>query len=128
VLALARERFLALTEDSPRLGLKVMGRFAAILAERLQVTTDLLRDTVHWGLEVAGAAQLDLHHVLRTQAVLEAALGNGDRIRGHLVKVDVTQGGGLVLTITDEDAVHLVPWHAVVSLRLGRAQLLTGEA
>lgn len=125
VLALSRDSFLALTEAEPRLGLKIMGRFAALLAERLHVTTDLLRDTVHWGLEVSGAAALDLHHVIRARASLVAALQNGDRVRGQLVKVEPTQGG-LMLTIIDDEALHLVPFHAVVSLTLDKAQLMPG--
>lgn len=129
VLALSRERFVELTEESPRLGVKVMGRFAAILAERLHLTTDLLRDTIRWGLEVSGAAALDLHHVVRSSASLVASLSNGDRVTGQLVKVEPTQGG-LMLTIADDEALHLVPYHAVVSLRLDRGQVLpdAGEA
>lgn len=129
VLALTRERFLELTEESPRLGVKVMGRFAAVLAERLHQTTDLLRDTVRWSLEVSGAAALDLHHVLRTSASLVASLVSGERIAGRLVKVEPTPGG-LMLTITDDEAVHLVPFHAVASLRMAKDQVLTdaGEA
>lgn len=125
VLALSRERFLALTEESPRLGLKVMGRFAAILAERLHLTTDLLRDTVRWGLEVSGAAALDLHHVISASANLVASLTNGDRIAGRLVKVEPTPGG-LMLTIADGEALHLVPYHAVASLRMNKAEVLPG--
>lgn len=125
VLGLSRDRFLELTGDSPRLGVKVMGRFAAILAERLQLTTDLLRDTVQWGLEVSGAAALDLHHIVRAQPSLVVALSNGDRIRGRLVKVERTEGG-LMLTVADDDAMHLLPWHSVVSLKLGREQVMPG--
>lgn len=125
VLALSRERFHELTLDAPRLGVKVMGRFAAILAERLQLTTDLLRDTLQWGLEVSGAAALDLHHVIRAQPALVVALGNGDRLRGRLVKVERTEGG-LMLSVADDDALHLLPWHAVVSLTVSQDQLLPG--
>ncbi|MBL4843924.1 MAG: cyclic nucleotide-binding domain-containing protein, partial [Planctomycetes bacterium] len=60
VLILSREGFESLVENEAVLGLKVMGRFAAALADRLRLTTQLLTETVSWGLEVSGAARLDL--------------------------------------------------------------------
>lgn len=123
VLALSRDGFDLLTEKQPALGLKVMGRFAGMLADRLRVTTDLLRDTVSWGLEVSGAAGLDLHRVIEVQAQLELSLSNGERVRGHLIKVDRSSAGTL-LTISGTDGqLHLVPYHALVVIRLGK-QLL----
>jgi CRP/FNR family cyclic AMP-dependent transcriptional regulator len=127
VLALTRDGFGGLADRSPQLGLKVMGKLATVLAERLQTTTDLLRDTVNWSLEVSGAAQLDLHHVIQARASVEVALTNGDRLKGQILKVEQTAGGVIVTLAGDGDALHLLPWHAVMSLRLSRAQVLGAE-
>ncbi len=126
VLALTKASFVKLTEDAPTLGLKIMGRFAAMLADRLRVTTDLLRDTVQWGLEVSGAAGLDLHRVSQAQSGLSVALVNGDRITGRLLKAEKNDAGILLTISGNDDQVHLVPYHAVVAIQLGK-EILDAE-
>lgn len=123
VLVLTRDGFGAFAAADPALGLKVVGRFAAILADRLQATTDLLRDTVRWGLEVSGAAALGLHRILQARAAVEVRLVTGDHVAGRLLKVERADGGPLLVVADHAEGLHLVPYHAVASLRVGRALL-----
>jgi CRP/FNR family transcriptional regulator, cyclic AMP receptor protein len=127
VLALSKASFVKLTEDAPALGLKIMGRFAAMLADRLRVTTDLLRDTVQWGLEVSGAAGLDLHRLSQAQSRLSMTLVNGDRIAGRLLKAEKNDAGILLTMSGTDDQLHLVPYHSVVAIRVGKAILEAGD-
>lgn len=126
VLALSKQSFLVLTEEAPALGLKIMGRLAAMLADRLRVTTDLLRDTVQWGLEVSGAAGLDLQRLSQAQSRLTFTLSNGDVIVGRLLTSEKNDAGILLTISADDDELNLVPYHAVVSIRLSKA-VLGGE-
>lgn len=126
ILALTQESFLGLIDKEPGLGLQVMGRFAATLADRLRVTTELLRDTVSWGLEVTGAASLDLHRVIESQAFLSVALSNGERVAGRLLKVDKNDVGTILTVSGLDDELHLIPYHAVIAIRL-RPELIKGE-
>jgi CRP-like cAMP-binding protein len=126
VLALSGDSFEKLTEEAPTLGLKIMGRFAAMLADRLRATTDLLRDTVQWGLEVSGAAGLDLQRLTHAQSRLAVTLVNGAVLNGRLIAAEKNDAG-LLLTISgDDDELDLIPYHAVVSIRLAKS-LLGGE-
>lgn len=127
VLALSRDSFDTLLREAPGLGLKVMGRFAAMLADRLRVTTELLSDTVRWGLEVSGAASLDLHRVIEAQARLEVALTNGERVTGRLLKVDRTAAGTFLTISSGDGRLHLVPYHALVVIRTGKDLLQIAE-
>jgi CRP/FNR family transcriptional regulator, cyclic AMP receptor protein len=126
VLALSKASFVKLTEEAPALGLKIMGRFAAMLAERLRVTTDLLRDTVQWGLEVSGAAGLDLERLTHAQAGLTVTLVSGDVVSGRLLAAEKNDAGILLTISGDDDQLSLVPYHAVVSICTAKA-LLGGE-
>ncbi|MGE0708773.1 MAG: cyclic nucleotide-binding domain-containing protein [Planctomycetota bacterium] len=128
LLVLARDGFIRLTEEEPVLGLKVMGRFAAALADRLRTTTQLLTDTVKWGLEVSGAASLDLHHVISVHATLALALSNGERVVGRLLKVERAEAGTLITLLGRDGQLHLVPFHAVVAMRLNPEILAPAEA
>jgi CRP-like cAMP-binding protein len=123
VLAFSREGFERLTEEAPGLGLKIMGRFAAMLAERLRLTTNLLRDTVQWGLEVSGAAALDLQGLVQSQATLTAQLVNGRTVTGRLLKVEKNEAGYALTMADEDDGVHLVPYHALVALEFSRTLL-----
>lgn len=125
LLVLSREGFVALTDQEPVLGLKVMGRFAAALAERLRTTTQLLTDTVKWGLEVSGAAALDLHHVLAVHATLSLALTNGERVVGRLLKVERSDVGATITLLGRDGQLHMIPYHAVVAIRLNPDILAT---
>jgi CRP-like cAMP-binding protein len=127
VLAMSRDSFTTLTEEAPALGMKVMGRMAAMLANRLRVTTDLLRDTVQWGLQLSGAAALDLHHIAATQTQLAVDLSHGVTLEGRLLAAEKTDAG-LMLTFSGGDGdLHLVPYHAVVRIRLPKDVLGDSE-
>lgn len=125
VLVLTRDGFLGLAERDPALGFKIMGRLAAILAQRLQTTTDLLRDTVRWSLEISGAAELDLQHLIHAHPNVEVRLAGGETFHGRLLKAEPTAHGELLLTFADvHDDLRLVPFHALTSLRLAKATAL----
>ena len=125
LLVLSREGFESLVDNEPVLGLKVMGRFAAMLADRLRLTTQLLSETVSWGLEVSG---LNLQHVLEVQATMAVSLTNGERVVGRLLKVEANDLGATLTLMGRDGQLHLIPYHAVVAIRLDRALLNSGEA
>lgn len=127
LLVLSRDGFESLVEHEPVLGLKVMGRFSAMLADRLRLTTQLLSDTVSWGLEVSGATRLDLQHILEVQASLAVSLSNGERVVGRLLKVEANDLGTTLTLMGRDGELHLIPYHAVVAIRLDRALLNAGE-
>ncbi len=117
VLAIDRESFQRLIQERSILGAKMLGRFAATLAERLRFTNDLLRDTVAWGLEVSGATALNLQGIIKQDPEVTVSLTSGREITGRLLKVERTQTG-LDLLVKDDrdDRLFLLPYHAVVSL------------
>lgn len=128
LLVLSRDGFDALIEREPVLGLKVMGRFAAMLADRLRLTTQLLSDTVSWGLEVSGAASLDLQHILEVQATIAVSLSNGERLVGRLLKVETNALGTALMLYGRDSQIHLIPYHAVVAMRLDQGLLDSGAS
>ena len=123
LLILSREGFESLVDNEPVLGLKVMGRFAAMLADRLRITTQLLTETVNWGLEVSGAARLDLQHVLEGRATMAVSLSNGERVVGRLLKVESNTLGTSLTVLGRDQQLHLIPYHAVVAIRLDQSLL-----
>ncbi len=128
VLVLTRDGFLGLAERDPALGFKIMGRLAAILAQRLQTTTELLRDTVRWSLEISGAAELDLQHLIHAHPNVEVQVAGGETFEGRLLKAEPTARGELLLTFADiRDDLRLVPFHALTSLRLPKAIALASS-
>jgi len=125
---LTRDGFLGLAERDPALGFKIMGRLAAILAQRLQTTTELLRDTVRWSLEISGAAELDLQHLIHAHPNVEVQVAGGETFEGRLLKAEPTARGELLLTFADiRDDLRLVPFHALTSLRLPKAIALASS-
>lgn len=117
VLALAREPFETLVREAPALGARILGRFAATLAERLRFTNDLLRDTVAWGLDVSGAAALNLEGIVHAQPVIDVRLGSGQEVVGRLLKVEHhAHGIDLLVRETRDEKLYLIPYHAVVSI------------
>jgi len=117
VLVLGHDAFERLVSDDPRLGAKLLGRFAATLAERLRLTNELLGETVAWGLEVSGASALNLEGVVKLNPEVELRLSNGHEIVGKLLKVDKHDHGVDILVRQERDErLFLVPYHAVVSI------------
>jgi len=72
-----------------------------------------------WGLQVSGAAQISMSHLVSSGAEVDLHLRDGRDLRGRLVRSD-TDAGGLTLWVrTDDDRLHLVPFHAVNELVCG---------
>jgi CRP-like cAMP-binding protein len=117
VLAIGRDAFQKLVKEKSELGAKMLGRFAATLAERLRLTNDLLRDTVAWGLEVSGAAALNLQEIIKVAPTVSVTLTTGKEIVGRLLKVEKSATGVDILMKEDrDDRLVFVPYHAVVSI------------
>ena len=129
VLGLGREAFQKLVTERTELGAKILGRFAATLAERLRLTNDLLRDTVAWGMEVSGAAALNLQGIIKLAPEVTVELSSGRAIAGRLLKVEKS-AVGLDLLIKEErdERLVLVPYHAVVSISFPGEQLAHSNA
>src|SRR5581483_8997755 len=103
--------------ERSELGTKMLGRFAATLAERLRLTNELLRDTVAWGMEVSGAAALNLHGIIKLAPQVTVTLSNGREVLGRLLKVERGPAGcDLLLKEERDERLVLVPYHAVVSI------------
>ncbi|HZU97967.1 MAG TPA: cyclic nucleotide-binding domain-containing protein [Planctomycetota bacterium] len=132
VLALGREEFERLVSENPKLGAKILGRFAATLAERLRLTNELLRDTVAWGLDVSGAKALNLDGIVHMNPLVELRLSSGREISGKLLKVERHERGlDLLVKREQDERLVLVPYHALVSIEFPGEQLATatsGEA
>jgi CRP-like cAMP-binding protein len=120
VLNLTREAYETLSTRQPQLALKILGRFATMLAERLALTTDLLRDTVQWSLQVQGAASLDLHRVMHSRAEITVTLSNGAPVVGQLLKVEENEAGRMLTLSSSDGGLYMIPYHAVVSLQVPR--------
>lgn len=117
VLAIGRASFQQLVSERSELGTKMLGRFAATLAERLRLTNDLLRDTVAWGMDVSGAAALNLQGIIKLAPEVTVELSSGRSIVGRLIKVDRSAAGVDLLVREERDErLVLVPYHAVVSI------------
>jgi CRP-like cAMP-binding protein len=117
VLAIGRDSFERLIKDRSELGAKMLGRFAATLAERLRFTNDLLRDTVSWGLEVSGASALNLQGIIKQNPEVTITLASGREVVGRLLKVEKTEFGIDLLVKEDrDDRLFLLPYHAVTSI------------
>jgi CRP/FNR family transcriptional regulator len=129
VLAIGRDSFQKLVAERSALGAKMLGRFAATLAERLRFTNDLLRDTVAWGLDVSGAAALNLQGIIKLAPELTVALSNGREIVGKLLKVERgAQGLDLTLKEDRDDRLYLIPYHAIVSIAFPGEHLATRQS
>lgn len=127
VWALGQTGFQRLCEGEPRLGVKVLGRFALLLAERLRLTTELLRDTVRWSTRLASAPP-DLRAAIESQAPVALALTGGQELLGRLAKLERSEVGAVVSLVEEEGTLHLVPWHAVQSIRYLTSPLAGVEA
>jgi CRP-like cAMP-binding protein len=117
VLELGREQFERLIREAPELGAKILGRFAAALAERLRVTNELLRDTIAWGLDVSGAKDLNLDGLVKLNPDVEVRLSSGQDVVGKLLKVEKhAHGVDLIVKEDRDERLFMIPYHAVVAI------------
>jgi CRP-like cAMP-binding protein len=129
ILAIGRESFQTLVAERSALGAKMLGRFAATLAERLRFTNDLLRDTVAWGLDVSGASALNLQGIIKLAPEVTITVSTGREISGRLLKVERNATGVDLLVKEDRDErLVFVPYHAVVSISFPGEQVASSNA
>ena len=103
----------------PEVGLLIMGRLASMMMERLRHTNQRLKESLNWGLEVAGAAQLSMRDLVASGAMVALHLQDGQHHFGRLVRMDQDAGSVTLWLRTDDDRLHLVPFHAITELVCG---------
>lgn len=101
------------------LGVKLYRRLAETVSMRLRATNDLLRDACDWGLEVSGAAALNLHEVVSGRVDIEILISGGQVLRGRILKVDQSKAGHEVTLQDGEGRLHVIPYHAVLDIVVG---------
>lgn len=105
----------------------VVAALATGLARHTHIAMDLLRQNMAWTLEVSGAAQLNLHRLMGDRVRIVVDRVRGDSLAGTLLKVEPSAAGYDLLVKTDEDRVHLVPYHAVTGISFGAKDIQPEE-
>jgi len=104
---------------NPEEGLLIMGRLAAMMMDRLRTTNEALKDSLAWGIEVSGAAQLSMRDLVSTGAEVDIHLRGSRHLKGRLVRADQDAGSVTLWLRTEDDRLHLVPFHAIIELVCG---------
>ncbi len=98
------------------LGVMVLGRLGSMMLDRLRNTNSLLRETVSWGVEVAGAARVGLEGLVTAQQQVKVQLVSGRDVSGRLVKAEEGPEGIEIWIASNDGQVHLVPYRAIAEL------------
>jgi CRP-like cAMP-binding protein len=117
MLVLRGEDFKSIVDKLPLSGVKILQGLTLTLINRLSLTNDLLRNTMSWGLEVAGASKLGFRRLMAQSAQVRVVLMNGREIDGRLVKVDSDDMGGVHIMVRDnEERAHILPYHGILDV------------
>jgi len=115
-LEITREAFEEYLKKHPESGVNIVLALAVGLARQLRIAVDLFRQNLSWTLDVSGAAALNLSQLSADSTELELTLVNGKQLEGTLLKVESGATGHQLLIRDAGHRVHLVPYHALVSL------------
>lgn len=102
----------------PEYGVKVLGRLGAMMLKRLRDMNEMFRETVIWGMEVSGATQLGLEHLVGQSLSVVVHLLSGREVRGRVVRVDAGEDDKELWLSDESGVVHMVPWHAVAEIEM----------
>ena len=97
---------------------KLLRLFNVILNQRLRIAMNSLRQNVEWGLQVSGLASLDISQLIVNQVNIVIHLVNGHQLEGVIVKAEEHPSGFELFVKTDDNNLHFVPYHAIVSASL----------
>lgn len=99
-------------------GVMVLGRLGSMMLDRLRNTNSLLRETVAWGVEVAGAARVGLESLVTAHQTVSVQLVSGRDLRGRLVKAEQGPEGLEIWISVPEGGVHLIPYRSIAEMVL----------
>lgn len=97
---------------------KLLRLFNVILSQRLRIAMNSLRQNVEWTMQVSGLASLDISQLIVNQVNIVIHLVNGHQLEGVIVKAEEHRSGFELFVKTDDNALHFVPYHAIVSASL----------
>lgn len=100
------------------MGVMVLGRLGSMMLQRLRDTNSLLRETVSWGVDVAGAARAGLESLVTAHQTVSIHLVSGRDVRGRLVKAEEGPAGLEIWLSTSDGRVHLVPYRSIAEMVL----------
>ncbi|MBI4595870.1 MAG: cyclic nucleotide-binding domain-containing protein [Candidatus Tectomicrobia bacterium] len=89
---------------------------AKILAKRLKLTNEMLKDEVSWNLEAVGAAALNLHRLAENLSEITVLLRENLEVTGRLLQFDNSPAGYNLILKCQDDHIRLIPFHAVISI------------
>lgn len=97
---------------------KLLRLFNVIMSQRLRIAMNSLRQNVEWTMQVSGLASLDISQLIVNQVNIVIHLVNGHQLEGVIVKAEDRPSGFELFVKTDDNNLHFVPYHAIVSASL----------
>ncbi len=116
LLSLDAAAFESLISRHPAVGRKMMSHLLSVIAGRLNLTTNLYRRAVAWGLDIGNVIQLNFNELITEQIEVAIELASGRTLAGTLLKVEQGPVGYELLLKTEGEQFSIVPYHAVVSV------------
>ncbi len=127
LLELSRSAIDQYVKTHPEFGVNIAVAFAVGLAHQMRIAMDLLRQNLSWTLDVSGAAKLNLPQLIVNAATVQLNLTNGQQLEGTLLKVEPGGDGYQIFIRGTDQQVHLIPYHALVSLSFHSEDIDTSE-
>lgn len=116
LLLFRQEPFFQVLNHHQQLGVTLLHNMMQLLVDRLRITTNGYLQSISWGLEVAGAAALNLDKIIKDQLGIEVTCTGNTIIKGRLLKVEKSVMG-LDLIIKDiYGKIIMVPYHAIIMI------------
>jgi CRP-like cAMP-binding protein len=97
---------------------KLLRLFNAILSQRLRIAMNSLRQNMEWTIQVSGLASLDISQLIIDQVSVVIHLVNGHQLAGVIIKAEEHPAGFELFVKTNDNNLHFIPYHAIVSASL----------
>ncbi|MBT4815702.1 MAG: cyclic nucleotide-binding domain-containing protein [Lentisphaerae bacterium] len=127
LLSLTRDAFSALCEEHGAMGQTLLSHLVSVVAKRLNITTELYRQAVAWGLNISNVVQLSFDQLIADHAQVAIEVTSGRTIVGTILKVEQSAvGHELLLQDVDDDFV-IIPYQAVVSVSFPKVEAVSAS-
>lgn len=110
---ITRSRFDQLMADHPAMAHKIFQQMSCVLAERLRMTNDRVKDCIQWNLQISGASALGIQHLITSKIEVDLELANGRSLAGSIVLV-VNTDLGYQVTLKDKlGRLYIIPYGSI---------------
>ena len=126
-LVLDGEALDGLRAENPAAAAALLTGMGTVIGRRVRVLVEQYTAALAWNLEVTNLTSFNLERLMSERVRVAVETVRGEPLRGTLFRLEQSAAGHELYIETDDEEIVVVPYHAIVTIRVDRDGLASSD-